>query len=166
MPHEQRPDDTATLARTAATLLRHTVTLAWESVDQVLREHARADLGDPAVAGTAAWHLMHIAGIFRLHARTVMHDPRAATPDDPPLPTDPAQLRATLLADIEGYNAWLTRQPPAFFAAPVEYGRSHTFLEMTSVMTQHITWHAAAIHYWVRWGRASISAKQSATRGQ
>jgi len=143
-PHPNHPP--------AITLLRHAVTLPWESLDQALKQHVDAGviLGDATTPGTAHWHLRHITEIFQLHSATL----RGTTPPSPDaLPTDPRALRDLLLADINTLDAWLTQQDHAFFDRPVIYGRSHSFLEMVSVMLQHITWHAAAVHYWVCWRR-------------
>jgi hypothetical protein len=147
MPLHESPDASADLRTTALTLLRHTVTLPWESVDQIIAHHAESPLGDPTIPGTAAWHLRHIAEIFQLHAATV----RGEQPPDPArLPTSPRALRDQLLADINAFDTWLAQQPATFFTAPINYGGPHTFLEMISIMLQHITWHAAAVHYWFK----------------
>lgn len=47
-------------------MLRQAVVLPYESVDQLIAEHGGRDLGDPLTPGTWAWHLRHIAEIFRL----------------------------------------------------------------------------------------------------
>lgn len=147
----------------AARLLRGTVIEPWESVDQVIEEAARdrTDLGDPLTEGTAGWHLRHIVEIFRLHARTVMEgvgDTAAAatiTPPDAPIPTDgrwsPRSVRDDLLRDVDTFCGWLLRQPDGVLARPFAYGRPVDATTMLSVMIQHITWHAAAVHYWMKW---------------
>lgn len=135
---------------TALTLLRHSVVLPWESIDQVISQHASANLGDPHTPGTAHWHLRHIVEIFQLHAATM----RSESPPDPALlPTDPRALRDQLLTDINALDEWLAQQDHAFFTRPIHYGSPHTFLEMVSIMLQHITWHAAAVHYWVKFSQ-------------
>lgn len=144
------PSDHAAEHRTALTLLRHTVTLPWESLDQVIADYADSPLGDSTIPGTAAWHLRHIAEIFQLHASAVRGD---QPPDASLLPTDPRALRDQLLADIDAFDAWLAQQPAAFFTTPINYGGPHTFLQMISIMLQHITWHAAAIHYWFKFSK-------------
>lgn len=153
--------------RVAMRLLRATVVEPWESVDQVISEHGQAELGDPLREGTAAWHLRHIVEIFRVHARTVMvglGDVRAAEMMAGSeaqallqLPSNvgwsPRMMRDGLLADIDRFALWLMRQPEEVLARPFSYGSSTDLTRMLSVMLQHITWHAAAVHYWCRWKR-------------
>ena len=141
----------------ALAMLRSTVTLRWESIDQLLREHAGVNLGDPLTPGTGAWHLRHTVEYFRVHARAMMGDP---TPDPRPIPSDPALMRDALLADIDGFIAWAREQPDDLWSRPVTYGKAMPFMEMFAGTAQHITWHAAAVHYWVKWrspGAAAIT---------
>ncbi|HQY88006.1 MAG TPA: hypothetical protein PK402_05065 [Tepidisphaeraceae bacterium] len=140
--------------------MRATVVEPWESVDQVISEHGASDLGDPASAGTAAWHLRHIVEIFRVHTRTVMTglgDEVAAQAirwPDAMIPIDgvwnPKSARDELLADIDQFSAWLLHQDNETLARPFAYGSPTDLTTMFSVMIQHITWHAAAVHYWRR----------------
>jgi hypothetical protein len=166
--------DQASLA-VAIRLLRSTVVEPWESVDQVLAEHGRADFGDPLCEGTAAWHFRHIVEIFRVHVRTVMEglgDPDAAAsiaPPDAAIPRRPASdggwspkvVRDELLADVDRFANWLAEQPEAVLARPFAYGSPTDLTTMFSVMQQHITWHAAAVHYWFRWRRGDAASKPS-----
>ena len=145
----------------ALRLLRATVVEPWESVNQVLAEHGDAGLGDSLTAGTGAWHLRHIVEIFRLHAGTVMAalgDAKSAelmTRPSDPIPRNAAwsvrAARDELLADVDVFAAWLLKQPPESLGQSFEYGPSMDLTRMFSVMLQHITWHAAAVHYWRKW---------------
>lgn len=147
----------------ALALLRATVVTPWESVDQVIADHGHADLGDPLTPGTGAWHLRHIVEIFRLHARTTivgLGGGQAADSSPTPEAGIPrvggwtAQAaRDELLADVETFAGWLSQQPASTLSRRFRYGRELDLLTMFSVIQQHITWHAAAVHYWVKWKR-------------
>lgn len=129
-------------------MLRFAVTLRWESVDQVLKDHGDKPLGDPLIPGTGAWHLRHIVEIFREHARVMMGNP---TPDTRPIPTAPRAMRDALLADVDAFCAWARAQPEGLATRPITYGQTMPLLEMLAGTVQHITWHAAAVHYWTKW---------------
>lgn len=129
-------------------MLRFAVTLRWESVDQVLKDHGDKPLGDPLTPGTGAWHLRHIVEVFREHARVMRGDPN---PDTRPIPADPRAMRDALLADVDDFCAWARAQPPGLAERPITYGQTMPFTEMLAGTVQHITWHAAAIHYWTKW---------------
>ncbi|HYD02175.1 MAG TPA: hypothetical protein VEB22_13190, partial [Phycisphaerales bacterium] len=128
--------------------LRATVTLRWESVDQVLRHHGGRALGDPGTPATGAWHLRHIVELFREHARVMRGDPDA---DVRPIPSTPCAMRDALLSDIDDFIGWARNQPDGLASRPVTYGETMPLLEMLAGTAQHITWHAAAVHYWAKW---------------
>jgi len=95
-------------------MLRATITCPWESVDQLLREHADRSLGDASVPRTGTWHLRHIVEIFRLHARTTMlglgAEP-AAVEDlvqrpDAAIAALPQPARDGLLSELDAFSAW------------------------------------------------------------
>lgn len=135
----------------ALRLLRETVTHRWESVDQILREHGHKPLGDPLTPGTAAWHLRHIVEIFRTHALAAS---RQSLRFDAPLPADPAGLRLTLLRDLDRFIDWVDQQPLDRLSGPaslIDYGGPQSLETMLGIMSRHITWHAAAVHYWCKW---------------
>jgi hypothetical protein len=132
----------------ALAMLRFAITLRWESVDQVIKDHGDKALGDPLTPGTGAWHLHHIVEIFREHARVMMDDPNL---DTRPIPTKPRAIRDALLADVDGFCAWVRTQPADLAARPIIYGQTMPFIEMLAGTVQHITWHAAAVHYWTKW---------------
>lgn len=140
-------------------LLRQTIVFPWESVDQVVREHGGADLGDPQTPGTGAWHLRHIVEIFRLHARTVMGGlgaPGAEIDGVMPAPEGrvdgpPREVRDALLRDVDAFSAWVLARPAPARETPLTYGGPTTLREMLVCMTLHITFHAAAVHYWRKW---------------
>lgn len=151
----------------ALRLLRATIGEPWESVNQVVADHGQAELGDPLREGTAAWHLRHIVEIFRLHARTVMsglgdgHLEHVMPSPDAPIPLghdaglawSPAAVRDELLADVDRFAEWLLAQPPEVLERQFSYGSPTDLTCMFSVMLQHITWHAAAVHFHCRWNR-------------
>ncbi|MFT3687247.1 MAG: DinB family protein [Phycisphaerales bacterium] len=132
----------------ALAMLRFAVILRWESVDQVLKDHGGKALGDPLTPGTGAWHLRHIVEIFREHARVMRGD---AEPDTRPIPAAPRAMRDALLVDVDDFIAWANSQPDDLAARPITYGQTMPFLEMLAGTAQHITWHAAAVHYWTKW---------------
>lgn len=145
----------------ALRLLRATVVEPWESVDQVVAEHGAAELGDPLTESTGAWHLRHIVEIFRVHGRVVLDglggsgaSGLIARPEDPvPLEGkwDVRAVRDELLADVDRLGGWLMEQEAETLARPLVYGRPTDLTTMLSVMLQHIVFHAAAVHYWVKW---------------
>lgn len=127
-----------------------------ESLLAALTNNPGVDLGDPSEAGTGAWHLRHILDLFRTHAA-------AAAPELEPWPPVPFQaspraVADALLADIDQLVAWWANRPME--AGPVRVyfgGRSVDLQELLGVMTRHITWHAAAVHYWCRWRGVSAA---------
>jgi hypothetical protein len=143
----------------ALRLLRATIVEPWESVDQVVGEHGNAALGDPLAEGTGAWHLRHIAEIFRLHARVVVvgmggEEGLIARPEEA-IPLTGVWtvkgVRDELLADVDRRAGWLLEQDEAVLRRPLVYGRPTDLTTMLSVMLQHIVFHAAAVHYWRKW---------------
>jgi hypothetical protein len=140
-------------------MLRQAVVFPYESVDQLIGEHGGRDLGDPLTPGTGAWHLRHIVEIFRLHARTVLLglgevaervDAMIAKPEAP-IPAVPSAARAELLADIDAFTSWINAQGHDRLARRFKYGSETDLPSMLVCMSVHITWHAAAVHYWVKW---------------
>jgi hypothetical protein len=129
-------------------MLRTTVTDEWESLDQVLREHASVDLGHPHIAGTGLWHLRHTVEIFRIHAAAASNGELSYAGD---IPQNPAAIRDTLLAQIDEFIVWTGGQSAKRLRRPVYYGKQLSFVDMLGIMSRHITWHAAAVHYWVKW---------------
>ncbi len=142
-------------------LLRQTVVYPWESVDQLLRFSTNAPIGDPLTPSTGAWHLRHIVEIFRQHAHVVLlglglleHEISAIIPTpESPIPANPTQARDALLHDIDAFIACLERIPDATLSNTFTYGKPTNLPDMLACMTLHITWHAAAVHYWCKWKR-------------
>lgn len=128
--------------------IRACVDEPWESVAMTLAEHPAETLGDPAEPGTAAWHLHHIAEMFRLHASHLIGPETDAWP---PIPPDPTGAIDTLRADLVRLEAWAAAhlRPDAV----IDYGGPRSASEMLGVMLRHIVWHAAAAHYWCCWKR-------------
>lgn len=141
--------------------LRHladTVDDEWESIAQLLRDHAGADFADHLTPGTGAWHMRHTVEVFRLHARSTMRalgapaDLIEAIPSDKdPIPNDMAAMRDALRADIARFSEWAVTLPPEALATRFKYGRETDFIQMLGMMTRHISWHTAAAHYWRKW---------------
>lgn len=134
----------------ALNLLRAAVDHPWESLMGSLRGNPRVDLGDPTTPGTGAWHLRHMLEVFREQAQTVAHElsPWASVPFD----ASPLAIADALLVDIDQFVAWHAARPIDAGPVRIHYGtRSMDLEEMIGVMTRHITWHAAAVHYWCRW---------------
>lgn len=129
-------------------LLRGAVTHEWESLSQVLREHGTKNLGHPHVAGTGLWHLRHILETFRIHCAAATGGEVDCSGD---IPQEPEAVRDLLLAHIDQFIAWVGAQTPRRLARPVQYGQAMLLLDIVGIMTRHITWHSAAIHYWVKW---------------
>lgn len=149
LPEKQAPEIRyASRVEQDLQLLRLAVTHEWESLDQVLREHGSRDLGHPHVAGTALWHLRHMLEIFRIHCAAVT---LGEVPCDGDVPQDPQAVRDLLLKHIDDFIAWMLAQPPRRLSKQVFYGRQVSVDEMIGIMTRHITWHSAAVHYWVIW---------------
>jgi hypothetical protein len=128
--------------------IRACVDEPWESVAMTLAAHPAETLGHPAEPGTAAWHLRHIAEIFRLHAR---HLVGPETAEWPAIPPDAAAAIGALRGDLDRVEAWsaIHLRPEAV----VDYGGPISASEMLGVMLRHIVWHAAAAHYWCCWRR-------------
>jgi hypothetical protein len=86
-----------------------------------------------------------------------------ASPESPiPLkgPWNISAVRDELLAEVDRFSDWLEKQDEATLARSFEYGRSVDVTTMFSVMLQHVTWHAAALHYWCKW-RTTPGSPQS-----
>ena len=140
-------------------MLRQTVVFPWESVDQLMRDYGTLALGDPLVPGTAAWHLRHIVEIFRLHARTVLQgigakreeiDACVPSPDEPIDPI-PSKARDALLADIDSFSSFILKQDDQSLERRFAYGSDTDIESMIACMAVHVTWHAAAVHYCIKW---------------
>lgn len=142
-------------------LMRQAVVFPWESVDQVVREHGATDLGDPYTAGTASWHMRHIIEIFRQHARVVILglNEKASRIDHGIASlegvgwADAQGARDTLLADVDAFIRWAAELPEDALNRPFAYGKETNLAKMIACMSMHITWHAAAVHYWCKWKR-------------
>jgi hypothetical protein len=161
-PHPllDRPrDDALADARLRGMLLqlRQTVVYPWESIDQVLRDHGASDLGDPATPGTGAWHLHHVVEILQSHCRVALKglgadaEAVAAPVFAAPVPSDPELARGVLLAAIDAFITQVMAVPHAARTRRFHYGHDTDLEAMLACMTLHITWHAAAVHYWRRW---------------
>jgi hypothetical protein len=132
--------------------IRACVEAPWESVAMTLAAHPAETLGDPAQPGTAAWHLRHIAEIFRLHARHLVGPETEAWPAIPP---DAVAAIGTIRGDLACVEAWAAEhlRPDAV----VDYGGPLSASAMLGVMLRHIVWHAAAAHYWCCWKRSETA---------
>ena len=147
-----------------------------------LREHRGGSFGDPGKAGTAAWHVRHIAEIFRVHARHLIGETVEGWPTLPGVGggvveaeaesgwefdgIDPGVLEV-LRGDVARLTAWAEGGGLSGGVGEcgdgggggggVEiaevYGDVRSVSEMLGVMLRHVVWHAAAAHYWCRWVR-------------
>ena len=68
-----------------------------------------------------------------------------------PIPMQPKPARDALLADIDAFIDWVSRQGPDRLARRFTYGSEIDLEQMLVCMSVHVTWHAAAVHYWVKW---------------
>lgn len=125
--------------------LRAAIDEPWESVAMTLDLHPPETLGDPADAGSAAWHLRHTAEVFRAHARRLMGD---AVDDWPPLPDAPTDAIDALRADVQSLTRWFADNPD-----PTPIQGQESVSELLGIMLRHVVWHAAAAHYWCQWKR-------------
>jgi hypothetical protein len=140
----------------ALQFLRATVSDQWESLDQVLREHGGIDLGHPHIAGTGLWHLRHIVEIFRIHAAALTNGDLAFDGD---IPHDASAIRDMLNSHVDQLIAWVGKQTPTRLRRSVYYGEQITTAQLLGIMMRHITWHAAAVHYWVKWKSPAAAAR-------
>lgn len=118
----------------------------WESLRQSLDKHAWMEMGDIEETGTAGWHLMHIAEVFRIHAKAVMGDELDGWPV---VERSAAGAGRMVREDVERFSAWCLEHPEQ--CGKVTHGDEMDFEEMIGVMLRHIVWHAAAVHYWCLW---------------
>lgn len=100
------------------------------------------------MAGTAMWHLRHTLEIFRIHCAAATHGEVRCDGD---IPQDASAVRDMLLGHIDDFIGLARKQPPRRLAKSIFYGEQVTMPEMLGIMTRHITWHSAAIHYWIKW---------------
>ncbi len=147
-----------TCMEAALHLLRSAVDHPWESLTSALKQNPRADLGDPTTPGTAAWHLRHLLETFRAHALTAA--PELGPWPEVPYAASPYAVADALLSDLDQFVAWWAARPMDGAALRIHYGgRTMDLEELVGVMTRHITWHAAAVHYWCRWKMSDTSAR-------
>lgn len=122
----------------------------WESLRQALDKHAWLEMGDIEETGTAGWHLMHIAEVFRIHAKAAMGEWGAEEVGDwPAIERSAAGAGRMVREDVERFCAWCLEHPER--CGRVTHGDEMDFEEMIGVMLRHIVWHAAAVHYWCLW---------------
>jgi len=122
----------------------------WESLRQTLDKHAWVEIGDIDEVGSGAWHLMHIAEVFRIHAKAAMGEWGADEVGGwPPIEQSVAGAGRMIREDVERFSAWCLEHPER--CGRVTHGEEMFFDEMIGVMLRHIVWHAAAVHYWCLW---------------
>ena len=129
----------------------------WESLRQTLDKHDWSDMGDGATVGSGAWHLLHIAEVFRIHAKAVMGADELDRWPAIELSSDAGveHAGATVRLDVERFAAWCLEHPEQ--CGQVTHGEDMPFEEMLGVMLRHIVWHAAAVHYWCLWKGPGMS---------
>ena len=126
----------------------------YESVKMLLDQHPCETMGDPEEEGSGAWHLKHMCEIFRVHAKAVMGETEVAS-----WPSMPKGLRACammLKEDAMRFTMWCMTHVHQIDT--VTYGEEMSFEEMTGIMSRHIVWHAAAVHYWCTWKGGSAAS--------
>jgi hypothetical protein len=128
-----------------------TVREPWESLRMALDKHAWMEIGDIDEEGSGAWHLMHIAEVFRIHAKAAMGEWGKEVDDWPPIVKSVAGAGRMIREDVERFSAWCIEHPER--CGRVTHGEEMFFDEMIGVMLRHIVWHAAAVHYWCLWKR-------------
>lgn len=144
-----------------ATTLLATVTDPWESLTQALRDNDTAAFGHPTQPGTPAFHLHHTADVFRFHARKLITAIEPETTSSIPHHEDPIPLHGpwspeAVLAELTTHAAifadWLRSLPEGTLAqATIHHSdRDQPAPEFLDMLTRHIVWHAAAIHYRAR----------------
>ena len=142
-------DEHAIRVETLVGQLLATVREPWESLRQALDKHAWSDMGDIDETGTAAWHLMHIAEVFRIHAMAAMGEWGSEVDDWPSIERSVAGAGRMVREDVERFSEWCREHPER--CGRVTHGEEMFFDEMIGVMLRHIVWHAAAVHYWCLW---------------
>lgn len=120
----------------------------FESIRMTLDQHPPHTLGDPAEEGSAAWHLVHTALVFRTHAR---HLVGTQTEDWPEIPADVEGAITVLRQDAERVRNWASTNLDPNIS--ITYGQDQSASQMLGIMLRHIVWHAAAAHYWCKWKR-------------
>lgn len=127
--------------------LLKTIDEPWESLGWVLGKYRPQTMGDPTQTGSGAWHLMHIAEVFRVHAGAFMG--AAEIGRWPSMPADVAGAGEMVRADAMRFAAWCKANPDR--VGRVVHGQEQSFEDMMGIMSRHIVWHAAAVHYWCLW---------------
>ena len=135
--------------------LLKTIDEPWESLGWTLEKYPPETIGDSSQTGSAAWHLMHIAEVFRIHAKAFMG--ADAVGQWPKMPSDVAGAGKMVREDAHRFAAWCKANPNR--VGRVVHGQEQSFEEMMGVMLRHIVWHAAAVHYWFVWFRAGDGAR-------
>ena len=115
--------------------------------------HPFAEMGDPSIEGSGAWHLVHLAQIFRTHAQYIVGEDeieRWGAFPDVSIETLPMVVEG-LIDDCDRFCSWCRANLDR--CVEVEYGGEHSFEDMLGIMLRHVIWHAAAVHYWCVWKR-------------
>ncbi len=132
------------------TQLEAAINAPWESLAMTLDMHSFSKMGDPTIEGSGAWHLVHIATVFRNHAKHVVGDEQIEQWS--PMPESSIEnlpmIVETLIEDCEQFCNWCRSNPDQ---QSIDYGGDQTFEQMLGIMLRHIIWHAAAVHYWCKW---------------
>lgn len=129
--------------------LLKTIDEPWESLGWVLNTYPPETMGDPKQTGSAAWHLMHIAEVFRVHAKAFVGAEEIER--WPLMPSDVSEAGKIVREDAHRFAKWCRLNPDR--VGRVVHGEEQGFEEMMGVMLRHIVWHAAAVHYWFIWYR-------------
>lgn len=112
--------------------------------------HPFSAMGDPTTEGSGAWHLVHIATVFRNHAKHVVGVGEIEQWNSMPEPSieNLPMIVETLIEDCEQFCSRCRSNPDQ---QSIDYGGDQTLEQMLGIMLRHIIWHAAAVHYWCKW---------------
>jgi len=116
------------------------------------------DISTPA---TPAFHLHHTVLVVRYHARKAIKIVDAAISDDAldalvphheaPIPLQgewsPRAALDDLTASLHAFTGYLREKPDAVYETPIDHNRPFTLATFINMMTRHVTWHGAAMHY-------------------
>lgn len=119
----------------------------FESVKMLLEQHPCETMGDPEEVGSGAWHLKHMCEVFRVHAKAIVGEEEVAR--WPKMPRGVRACAMMLKEDAMRLIIWCI--PRADRIKQVTYGEEMGIEDMMGIMSRHIVWHAAAVHYWCLW---------------
>lgn len=138
-----------------------TQALAWNESSDASERWGSKNVDTP---GTPAFHLHHTVLVFRYHARHAMKTIDSTVTDEQldqvvphhesPIPIDaewsPGAVLSDLTRSLNAFVEFMNEQPASVYDIEMSHNRPFTLASFLNMMTRHITWHAAAIHYRAR----------------